>query len=169
MTDGSESSRRLVIVRHAQAANQPPGGGPDRLRPLTDRGEADARAAARRLAHSGIVVQHIVCSPATRTDRTARIMAEALRYDVADLEHAAAAYSASLGDLLDVIAGTAPDVHTLMLVGHNPALSDLADLLVAGDTVPGLPTCAVVAVDLPIEDWSRVGRDRGTLLYRDFG
>jgi phosphohistidine phosphatase len=168
MSENTDNTRRLIIVRHARAAQQPPGGGPDRLRPLTDRGEADIRAAARRMVQAGIVADLIVSSPATRTDGTARIVADALRVDPAAIDYAPEAYNASLGDLLDVIAGTDPDVRRLLIVGHNPGLSELADLLIANGVVPGLPTSGIVAIDLPLEDWSAIGRARGTLVYQNF-
>lgn len=146
--------RTLVLLRHAKAEN--PDGIPDADRPLTVRGHADATAAGAWLAYSGHVPDLVICSPARRTRQTWHQVAMALAEASAaaspgpvgessiaagvdpDVARAAASpqvryepvvYTGGAHDLLDLLRRVDEEVKTLLLVGHNPAISQLATLL----------------------------------------
>lgn len=117
--------RRIVLARHAKA-DWP--SVPDMERPLADRGRAEAPAAGRWLAGSGVLPQLTLCSPAVRTRETWKLVAHELpqRPRTAYEERL---YEATLGDLLALLGDTAEEVADLMLVGHNPGMHALADAL----------------------------------------
>jgi phosphohistidine phosphatase len=128
------STRTLVILRHAKAAN--PEGASDRDRPLTQRGQADAAAAGVWLSRDGLSPDLVLCSPSRRTKQTwhgvelGLSSAPRVKYDEA-------IYGGGVRSLLAVIRSAAADASTVLLIGHNPGLSELSALL---DPAPGAAT-----------------------------
>jgi phosphohistidine phosphatase len=120
------STRTLVILRHAKAAN--PDGLPDAERPLTDRGHADAAAAGAWLVHSGLIPDLVLCSPSRRTRQTWHGVALGLA-TAPEVRYEEAIYAASVRSLLAAVRASAPDAATVLLIGHNPGLSELSALL----------------------------------------
>jgi phosphohistidine phosphatase len=165
MTHDRPIARRLIIVRHAVAAQDAPGGGGDRERQLTERGEEDARAAGRRLLAADIGVDRILCSPAARTRATAQLIAEVIGVVPGCIDYEPAIYNAGRDQLLDLIAGVPTEVNRLMLVGHNPGLSDLADAL-SPEPMPGLPTSGIAVVDLALTEWHDLSAEHSALAYQ---
>ena len=115
---------RLVVMRHAKAGELP--GGPDFERPLTARGRRDAAAAGRWLAGRGLEPDAVLCSPARRTRQTWQAVAAELGRPASVPNLDDALYTAEAAAIREIIAATAPDVTTLLCVGHNPAMATLA-------------------------------------------
>jgi phosphohistidine phosphatase len=114
------ADRRLVLVRHAEAANAPL----DRDRPLSPRGEQQADAVGSWLAQAGLVPDAVLISPARRTQQTwERIRAALEAAPEPDLDERL--YENVLDVVLEAVRETADDVRTLVLVGHNPSVLDL--------------------------------------------
>lgn len=76
-------------------------------------------------------------------------------------------YLASLDDLLDVVMHQESGFNNLMLVGHNPGLTEFANFLVPGIT-NNLPTAGVVSVQFDRDDWSLYEQPATELLVHDF-
>ena len=76
-------------------------------------------------------------------------------------------YGAGVAELLEVIRNTDESVTTLMLFGHNPGLTELANHL-GPRPIPNLPTCGVLHLRFETETWSVVGYARGDELLFDF-
>jgi phosphohistidine phosphatase len=74
---------------------------------------------------------------------------------------------ASLEDLLDVVVAQDDGFNSLMIVCHNPGLTDFANFLVPGLT-NNLPTAGVVSEQIDQEDWSLYKRPKTTLLAFDY-
>lgn len=147
------STRTLVILRHAKAAN--PDGVIDVDRPLTERGQLDARAAGAWLVEQGIVPDLVLCSPARRTRETWHGVALALAA-APEVRYADDVYNASLDELLDVIH-TADGATTVLLIGHNPGLAELSAVLDPSGALPnGFPTSAIAVhrADRAWPDWA---------------
>jgi phosphohistidine phosphatase len=151
----------LVLLRHTKAES--PDRSPDLDRPLTNRGHADAGAAGAWLAAQGHVPDLVLCSPAKRTRQTWHAIAVALAETAGSaspvVRYERLAYDGSPRDLIDLIRALDDDVGTVLLIGHNPALSQLSALLDphgAGLDSDGLRTggLAVHRVDGP---WARCG------------
>jgi phosphohistidine phosphatase len=122
---------RLYLVRHGIAV--PPGtpGIADGDRPLTPRGRRRTRRVARGLEALGLEVDRIVTSPLPRALETAEIVAAALGLDdVLEMSDALAA-ERSAGAVAEWLATRGEG--RLMLVGHNPWISDLVGLLCTGE------------------------------------
>jgi phosphohistidine phosphatase len=118
-------SRRLVVMRHAKAE---PGGETDALRELTQRGWADSLEAGRWLAGRGITPDAALVSSARRTTSTWLAVAEGGSFD-AEPTYSDGLYSSGPESVLDLVRESSEDVRTLVVVGHNPTMAYLAQLL----------------------------------------
>ena len=76
-------------------------------------------------------------------------------------------YHAGVNSLLDVVAEQDEGFNSIMLVGHNPGFTDLANYLSPGLT-GNLPTCGVVSVSLACDDWKIRDCVPGEILVHDW-
>ena len=159
--------RRLLLLRHAKTERAGPGER-DRDRRLTERGRLDAPVIGTYLARHGLVPDLVVISPATRTLETWGLVATALG-KAPRLMKDERIYNAGTDTLADLIRETG-DVPTLLVVGHNPGLHDLARRLIGSGDVEAreslnekLPTSGLVVIDLAFDDWSKLHDCSGRL------
>ena len=158
--------KTLTIVRHAKSSWDHPGLS-DRERPLNKRGEHDAPLMGQRVLEHGIRPSLIISSPATRAWETARIIAAAITYPLEFLQREKSLYHASVDGILDVIVAQDPGFNSLMVVGHNPGLTDFANYLSPGLT-NNLPTAGVVSVEIDQDDWDLFARPPTQLQLYDY-
>ena len=158
--------KTLTLVRHAKSSWKDTSLA-DRERPLNKRGKRDAPEMGRRIAAAGIRPSLIVSSPAVRAWTTAKVIAGEIGYPREFLQRDNALYLASVNGILDVIASQDVGFNNLMLVGHNPGFTDLANYLVPGLT-NNVPTAGVISVELDTDDWSIYDRPDTKLLLYDF-
>ena len=76
-------------------------------------------------------------------------------------------YEASTGDLLDIVQKLDNGYASVMLVGHNPAITWLAGLL-AGVRIDNMPTCAVATLEIGTDHWKKAGSCPAQLLDFDY-
>lgn len=122
---------RLLLVRHAQAAAGPV----DADRPLTESGAGQAAAIGTWLAQAGLHADRVVVSPARRAVETWDRLAAAWGPGPAPVVDARI-YENTVEGLLAVVQEAPDDVRTLVVVGHNPAIRELADALDDGRGSP---------------------------------
>lgn len=144
--------KTLHILRHAKSSWDKPGLS-DLERGLNKRGKRDAprmgAALARRMEPMIIAV-----SPARRAQLTLEGLCDGWPA-LADLEHITDEdlYTFSAEDLLEWLMAQNDQQQALFIVGHNPALTELANIL-AGDAVPAnLPTAGYLELSLQIDHW----------------
>lgn len=159
--------KQLILLRHAKSS-WADDGLDDRHRPLSDRGERDAPRMGGRLRERHARPELLLTSPAARTVRTARIVARALgcRREVVRVEEAL--YLASEQDILRVLAAEGMSFGTILVVGHNPGLTDLANLLLPDLQLDNLPTSGIVAIDCGAESWAELRTASRRLAYYDY-
>ncbi|TDQ55343.1 SixA phosphatase family protein [Actinorugispora endophytica] len=150
-------NRRLIVMRHAKAENAP--GLADVERDLTDTGRAQAGAVGALLAREGLVPEHVICSAARRTRETWRLVAEGLPTEP-ETDVTASLYSAGVDTALELVGRVDPAVRTLLLVGHNPTMAQLAAAFGDGG-YPHFPPASVAVVDLDV-DWLYAAPGTGT-------
>ncbi|MET9561119.1 MULTISPECIES: SixA phosphatase family protein [Streptomyces] len=117
--------RRIVLFRHAKA-DWPEV--PDHERPLAERGRKDAAVAGRKLADTGIPFDLALCSTATRTRETWKLAVQELPHRPKTV-YEERLYEASPGELIAVLNETPDDAQNALLIGHNPGVQGLADIL----------------------------------------
>jgi phosphohistidine phosphatase len=143
--------KQIVLVRHAHAHAQEPGL-EDFERRLDGRGRREAEAMALRARELGLFPQHLISSPADRAIATAREFAKALGFPLPRIRHDDRVYLAPPGQLVAILRHVPDEVGRVLLVGHNPGISELAEWL-TGEDVGALPTAAVYGADVDIERW----------------
>jgi len=121
------TERTLVLLRHAKAER--PAGTSDLARPLTARGHADAAAVGAWLAHRGLLPAEVICSPSKRTRQTWHGVALALGGAGPEVRYEPTVYAGTARELLDLIRAAPDGAATVLLIGHNPTISDLSGLL----------------------------------------
>ena len=156
----------LTIVRHAKSSWKDTRLS-DRKRPLNKRGERDAPEMGRRIHEHGIRPSLIITSPAKRAWTTAKIIAQEINYPLEFLQREDGLYLASVNAILDTIVAQDNGFNNLMIVGHNPGLTDFANFLVPGLT-NNLPTAGVVSVEIDRDDWSLYTQPQAKLLVHDW-
>ena len=139
---------------------------PDRARPLNKRGTRDAAAMARRVAQRPNRPARIVTSPALRARRTAEALAAAVELEPESLVVDERIYDATAEELLAVIRALDPRVERVMLVGHHPGMTDIANLLANAD-IDKIPTCGIAEVRFDAGAWSDAGEGTATLIALD--
>ena len=152
--------RRLLLLRHAKTERPEPGKR-DRDRKLTARGRSDAPLIGAYMARHQLVPDLALVSPATRADETWALVAAAFR-KVPRVVQDPRIYNAGTETLIELI-GETEDAPTLLIVGHNPGLHDLAVQLIASGDVDArkrinekLPTSGFVVIEFAFDDWSRL-------------
>jgi len=158
--------KTLTLLRHAKSSWKNTGLA-DRDRPLNKRGEKDAPEMGRRIDVAGVRPSLIVSSPAVRAWSTAKIVADILNYPTEFLQREKQLYLASLDDLLDVVVQQDEGFNNLMIVAHNPGLTDFANFLCPGLT-NNLPTAGVVSVTIDQDSWNLYERPATELVYHDW-
>jgi phosphohistidine phosphatase len=153
----SEQKRTLVVMRHSKAEQH---GATDFERRLADRGEADARAAGAWLAAQGIEPDLALVSAAVRTHQTWEGVAAGAGWDEDLASYDESLYAAGPETALDLLREVEDDITTLVVVGHNPTMAYLAQLLDDGEgdedasaeLVGGYPTSAMTVFTVE-GDW----------------
>ncbi len=163
--DGQFHMRRLLLLRHAKAASSP--GQPDRNRALSVRGRAAAPLVGAFLKREELTPDLALVSTATRTRETWMLVAPHLpRLPKVIFDDRL--YLAETDAILDALRDVPASVLTVLVVGHNPGLHELAvELSANGDERWELeqkfPTAALAVIGFDCENWDRVAEVRGTL------
>lgn len=153
--------KRLTLVRHAKSSWKNAALA-DIDRPLSGRGKRDAPRMGVFLAEQGLRPDIILSSPARRARKTARLLARQL----SDIEKSflsdPALYEAGADMLLQRVRAFDETWQHILLVGHNPGLTDFANLLTAAG-IENIPTCGVLVADLDIDSWRVAGAGCGSV------
>jgi len=160
--------RRLILFRHAKTERAAHGQA-DLDRALTDRGRGDAETMGAYIASHGLAPTHVLVSPARRTRQTWDIMAARMTPPPhATLDERI--YDASPERLFRLVETADPAASSLMIVGHNPGLHDLAVALIATGDIDareqlreGFPTSALAVLDFAFKAWGDLHLQSGRL------
>jgi phosphohistidine phosphatase len=144
----------LLLLRHAEAEAARPGQD-DIDRPLSERGRTEALDAADCVAATRLRIDAVLVSPALRTRETATIVAAEL--DIADeLQFEPALYLGEPAALLPPLQRSRDSAKTLLLVGHNPGLSALAQQFMGGRQRIEMRPAGLCRVDFEHDSWRQV-------------
>lgn len=146
--------KTLILIRHAKS-DWSDFSARDFDRELNARGKHDAPLMGQRLAARDIQPDAFTVSTACRAKATAKLMAPALGFSFADIQWKNELYLASPSTMRSVIRQTADHIQTLVLLAHNPGITELANQLAAAN-ISNIPTCGVVTFELPIDQWAEL-------------
>ena len=116
--------RRLLLIRHTQAGEAPT----DVDRPLTEKGARAAAAIGSWLQQTGVLPDQVILSPARRAVETWDWALAALPPGLQPVVDERI-YTNTVEAVLEAIRESPHEVRTLVVVGHNPSIGELATLL----------------------------------------
>lgn len=153
--------RTLFLIRHAKSSWDNPGLR-DFSRPLNERGIHDAPKMAKLLVKHGIKPNLLVSSPAKRALTTALFFAET--FGIADeaVVREQDIYEAAPSDILQIINRLPDTAQTVMLFGHNPTLTEVANHF-SEDPIYNVPTCGIVWIESPVDSWQAFNNGNATV------
>ena len=153
--------KTLLILRHAKSSWKEARLG-DHGRPLNERGKRDAPRIGVLLRKEDLVPGMILSSTAKRAQQTAEAVVEESGYP-GEIQLSRELYAAGPEAYLEAIQSLAGEPDSVLVVGHNPGLEELVEIL-TGETVR-LPTAALAQVALSIERWQELSEEvRGELV-----
>ena len=158
--------RRITLLRHAKSD----WGNPaldDFDRPLNPRGTRNLGLIGGRLKSNGVRPSLILSSDAVRAINTARAIALEIGYPREFVQQEHELYLASPTTILEILVREGRDYNDVMIVGHNPGLTELANYICTTQ-IDNIPTCGVFAVDADIDDWASLAGTQNTLNFFDY-
>jgi phosphohistidine phosphatase len=152
----------LLLLRHAKSSWKD-----EKLadfdRPLSKRGKRDAPAMGQLLREENLAPDFILSSTALRARQTTDLVVEASGYD-GEIRWMDDLYAAPPETILDSLREVPDTIQSVMVVAHNPGLSELVAWLTEEDEP--MPTAALAQINLTIQQWQELGEaSSGTLVY----
>jgi phosphohistidine phosphatase len=147
--------RRLTLMRHANAQWKDPQIA-DFDRPLNRRGNSEAEAMGRRLMELKLIPTLLLASTARRAEQTADIVARELGVAARNRRSEESLYLAPAADILRVVQTTGPRIPHLMIVGHNPGITEVANHFAPARGIEDLTTAAVCTFTFDSHSWADV-------------
>lgn len=156
----------LYLIRHAKSSWDD-SNATDLQRTLNKRGLSDAPLMAKFLKNRNVNPDMFLSSPAARALMTAEIFANEFNFDKSKIKTNERIYDSTTRDLITVIRDIEDKINTSLLFGHNPGITNFANLI--GDNfIPDLPTCAIVGLELKINSWCKAERHCGKVIMFEY-
>lgn len=142
----------LLLLRHAKSSWELAGIS-DHDRPLNNRGKRDAPRMGKVLFEEGIVPEIIISSSAIRARSTAKKVSKSSHYK-GQVIIESSLYRGGPMEYLNVLRRQPDQARTVLMVGHNPDIEELLEMLTRKEVI--MPTCGLAAVNLPVERWMKL-------------
>lgn len=163
--------KMLFVLRHAKSSWDDPQLS-DIARPLAQSGRAGIDLVAGRAQQRRVSIDAIVSSSAERTRQTAALFAQYLKLPDSSISYRAELYFAGAPMLRHAVSRFEDGHSSVMLVGHNPAVTDFVNELgvqaLGIEQLDNVPTCGLLQYELAIESWQEIGAARARLIEFDF-
>ena len=156
--------RKLILLRHAKSSWKDTSLD-DFDRPLNRRGKKDAPIMADKLSMRKIKIDLIISSPAKRTTETAKIFANILGYQ-SEIIFNDKLYEASYNEILEVINLIDDKYQNVLLVCHNPGITDLANYI-SNYFIENISTSGIVGLSTN-NSWENINENGCTLLFYEY-
>ena len=145
--------KTILIMRHAKS-DWHSASRSDHDRPLNKRGRSASAIMGRFLSERRQVPQVVLVSSAVRARSTVDLAVAAGGW-TCPIVVVPELYGASPDDILTLVRGQDDSIDSLMLAGHEPTSSSLAQALVRAESF-SFPTAAVARIDFPVDFWSQI-------------
>ncbi|MGY3088089.1 phosphohistidine phosphatase [Hymenobacter sp. UYAg731] len=139
----------------------------DQERPLNDRGRDDAPLMGQALAKRRICPDAIVSSPAVRAMSTAVLVAREMQYPHDKIVVEPGIYGADVDDFLTIIKALPDSAASVLVVGHNPTITETANAL-SPSSLNEMPTAAVVCLRFACDHWAEVSKVNAEFYFYDY-
>ena len=153
--------RYLYLLRHAESTEKQPGES-DKERDLTPVGVREALLIGNYLLKENTSFDQVLSSPAQRADATARLIADAMKFDAERISKQEALYEASTRTLFQFILQLDDQCQTVLCIGHNPSISYLAESVTKAE-IGDMPSGGLAIIKFNIHSWKEVSQGNGEL------
>jgi Phosphohistidine phosphatase SixA len=143
--------KTLHIVRHGKSSWDLPGIS-DVDRPLIEKGIVNNYMMAEGIKLKYSVPEIIYCSPAIRAIHTAIIFSMVMRVNFNAIIIKSNFYESAVSAVLDIIEESKSSINNLMIVGHNPVFTELANLFLP-ENIANIPTSGIVTLQFDLKNW----------------
>jgi phosphohistidine phosphatase len=149
--------KHLLLFRHAKSCWKDLNLS-DHDRPLNRRGNKAAPQMGEKLSKKEVKPDLIITSSAIRALSTAELLAQKINYSLDKIQINQNLYHASINEMMKVCSKCSKQVDNLMLVGHNPGLTQFANHLLQYDNqyFANIPTAGLVTISMDIDSWQQL-------------
>lgn len=159
----SPTEFQIILIRHSKAESDELVFS-DRERRLTKSGRKDAEKSGDYLASLSISPDLILTSPAQRAIETAQRISTSISYPEEKIRISEVLYSGDAGLQINLIRQTRSEIRQLIIIGHNPMISDLLTWL-TGSSGWSLPTSGIAGIRFESSDWNSIQPGSGTIVF----
>ncbi len=152
--------KTLYLIRHAKS-DWSEEDKKDFDRGLSKRGSKDLKSMGSYLLKKKIKPDLILSSPALRAKLTAKKISKKIEYDK-DIKYIDELYMPDPKTILDILSDQKNKNKCIFLINHNPALTDLANMLL-DDKIENIPTLGIVAIKFDIKKWKDIKKSKGKM------
>jgi len=157
--------KRLYLLRHAESNH--PQGVSDHDRPLNENGKRMCKNMNSYILENKIIPDVVLCSDALRTMSTAKAVFAGVNINITANKKL---YNSTVGEILKEIAKVNDNIFSVMVIGHNPAIQQLAfmlgrpeDKLLLKDVKNEYPPCTLIGYEINVAKWAEVQPELGKL------
>lgn len=147
--------KTIHLLRHAKSSWADPSLS-DLDRPLNGRGKRSTLLMIEPIWKAGCRFENVYCSPAKRARATIRHMSKALKGNGVYWTADESLYTFDGDDLLHWLQDLGDEMEDVMLVAHNPAITELSNLLAEDQRIENIPTCGYVQLQSSVRSWKKL-------------
>lgn len=152
--------RQIILIRHAKSSWEHDV--IDHERPLKQRGVNDAKIIAKELKNHNLKIDKVIVSDAQRTQQTAEIMIPVIKVHQSIVSFSHKLYDFAGYNLTEVVKSCNNDINTLMVFGHNHAITSFVNTF-GSQYIDNVPTCGVVVINFQVESWDKIKKGETVL------
>lgn len=145
--------KQLLLMRHAHAGWER--GQTDFERPLNELGLIEATRMGAYLRQEDLKPDLIISSPALRTRQTSERVIRELGMEISSVEFEPSIYEAQPSALLEIIQAIPLPATRVLMIGHNPAISQIASWLTQKPAI-NMPPATIAFITLETENWREI-------------
>jgi phosphohistidine phosphatase len=154
--------KQIIFMRHAKALKDTSNG--DFYRELDDRSKKDLAFMAQEFKNTNFSIDKIIASPSQRTKKTAQIFCKELKLNTSIIDLDSSIYEAGISDLMHVIREQDDNLHSILIVGHNPSITSIIGFLTP-TFAEHVPTSGIVVVEFKDKTWKLVQSKNGKVTW----
>ncbi len=159
-------AKTLFLLRHARSMDKQ-SDEQDTDRELNPIGLQNSTRMGINFSRNNVHFDIIITSPALRARTTASLIAEQIRYDTGRIHENAEIYEASIRTLLKVVNQLKNEWDSVLIVGHNPSVTYLAEYLTKAE-IGNMTTCGVARIEFTTDSWAEVSEGTGNLVSYEY-
>jgi len=155
--------KTIIIVRHAKSSWDFPHLS-DHERPLLEKGKSKTKLINDYFLKNNLTVDLILSSHAVRAYETAKIIARHIGYPIESIRIDKMIYHANAERLIDQFYDLPDNINQVMLVGHNPTLTNFVNQYLE-NKIEWLPTSGAVSIDFDTDKWENISQAKFKLNF----